>query len=87
MAATVDAIRAKLQSLVDPWTGRDYVTGKEARNIRVEGDRVLVDIQLGYPAKSVMGEVRDRVAAALREVPEVGSAEVKIGRASCRERV
>jgi ATP-binding protein involved in chromosome partitioning len=78
MAATVDAIRAKLQSLVDPWTGRDYVTGKEARNIRVEGDKALVDIQLGYPAKSVMGEVRDRVAAALREVEGVGSVEVDV---------
>ena len=37
-------------------TGKDYVSTNEARNIRIEGNNVSLDIVLGYPAKSVIGE-------------------------------
>ena len=78
MAVTQEAVRAKLAELVDPWTGKDYVSGKEARNLRVEGDRVGVDIVLGYPAKSVLESVRASVEQALKSIPGVGSVDVKV---------
>ena len=41
-----------LQAVVDPETGRDFVSSKQLRNLRVEGGDVAFDVELGYPAKS-----------------------------------
>jgi ATP-binding protein involved in chromosome partitioning len=76
MAVTLDQVRARLVELTDPWTGRDYLTGKEARNLRVEADHVSLDLVLGYPARSVLDTVRERVEAKLREIPGVAGVTV-----------
>jgi hypothetical protein len=69
MILNVDTVRATLQELKDPWTGRDYVSGREARNIRVEGSDVSVEIVLGYPSRSIHEQIRAQVAAALGAQP------------------
>ncbi|MBI1395375.1 MAG: iron-sulfur cluster carrier protein ApbC [Betaproteobacteria bacterium] len=78
MAVSVEAVREKLGQVVDPWTGKDYVTGREARNIQVEGGDVSVEIVLGYPAASVLDETRSRVEAAVRELPGVAAVAVRV---------
>ena len=40
-----------LQAVVDPETGRDFVSTKQLKNLRVEGGDVAFDVELGYPAK------------------------------------
>lgn len=75
---SVDDVRGKLSTLIDPWTGKDYVTGKEARNVRVDGDTVSVDIVLGYPAKSLLDTVRTQVAEALQALPGVARVTVNV---------
>src|SRR5690242_7485236 len=52
MAVTEQQVQDALKNLIDPNTRKDYVSGKSARNIKVDGDRVSLDILLGYPAKS-----------------------------------
>lgn len=71
MAVTLDQVRARLVELTDPWTGRDYLTGKEARNLKVDGGHVSLDLVLGYPARSVLDAMRARVEDKLREIPGV----------------
>ncbi|MGZ5155783.1 MAG: iron-sulfur cluster assembly protein, partial [Caldimonas sp.] len=39
-----------LQAVVDPETGRDFVSTKQLRNLRVAGGDVAFDVELGYPA-------------------------------------
>ncbi|MCU0868356.1 MAG: iron-sulfur cluster carrier protein ApbC [Burkholderiales bacterium] len=78
MAVTLDQVRARLVELVDPWTGRDYLTGKEARNLKVDGDRVSLEIVLGYPARSVLDQVRERVETTLRAIPGVAAVDVDV---------
>jgi ATP-binding protein involved in chromosome partitioning len=46
MTVTVQDLSAALQAIVDPNTGKDLVTGKSARNIRVDGADVAVDASL-----------------------------------------
>jgi ATP-binding protein involved in chromosome partitioning len=73
MAITEEQVQAALKELTDPNTGKDYVTGKEARNIKVDGDNVSLDILLGYPAKTQVEPIRKQVVSKLKSIPGVGS--------------
>ena len=71
MTLTVQDVSTALQAIVDPNTGKDLVAGKSARNIRVDGDDVAVDVELGYPARTQVDPIRRQVVAALRALPGV----------------
>ena len=55
-----------LSELIDPVTGRNFVESKSVKNVKVEGDRVSLDIVLGYPARGVLEKVRAQVSERLR---------------------
>jgi ATP-binding protein involved in chromosome partitioning len=55
-----------LRKLVDPNTGKDFVATRSARNIKVSGADVSLDIELGYPGKSQQEPIRRQVMQALR---------------------
>lgn len=76
MAVTEQQVQDALKQLVDPNTGKDYVSSKSARNIKVDGDRVSVDVLLGYPAKSQIEPIRRDITSKLKGVPGVGSVTV-----------
>ena len=73
MAITEQQVQAALKEITDPNTGKDYVTGKEARNIKVNGDNVSLDILLGYPAKTQVEPIRKQVVAKLKAIPGIGA--------------
>ena len=52
MALSEADVLACLKNVVDPNTGRDFVTAKEVKKVAVSGADVAVDLALGYPAKS-----------------------------------
>jgi ATP-binding protein involved in chromosome partitioning len=78
MAVTEQQVQDALRSLTDANTRKDYYTTKSARNIKVDGDRVSVEILLGYPAKSQLEPIREQVTKALKAVPGVGSVNVAV---------
>ena len=57
-----------LKTVVDPNTGKDFVTTKQLRNLRVEGGDVAFDVELGYPAKSQIAGLRKALIGAARSV-------------------
>jgi ATP-binding protein involved in chromosome partitioning len=67
MSITLEAVKQALSQVIDPNTGKDFVSGKTIKNIRLEGSDVAFDVELGYPAKSqielIRGLTRDAVAA------------------------
>ena len=67
MSISEAQVQAALKRLVDPNTGTDFVTSRSARNIRVSGSDVSVDIELGYPGKTQFEPIRKQVVEALRE--------------------
>jgi ATP-binding protein involved in chromosome partitioning len=73
MAITDKDVLAALSELVDPVTGRNYVEGRSAKNVKVEGDRVTLDVVLGYPARGVLERVRSQVVDRLRQLPGVST--------------
>ncbi len=75
---TEQDVQTALKALTDPNTKTDYVTGKSAKNIKVESNNVSVDILLGYPGKSQIEPIRKAVADKLKTLPGVGSVTVNV---------
>ncbi len=78
MAITEADVQGRLKSVVDPNTGKDFVSGKELRKVAITGRDVAVDVQLGYPAKSQLEMLRRMVIEALSGLPDVGRITVNI---------
>jgi ATP-binding protein involved in chromosome partitioning len=67
MSVNESSIQEALRKLVDPNTGKDYVSTRSARNIKLSGDDVSLDIELGYPGKSQHEPIRRQVTQALKQ--------------------
>jgi ATP-binding protein involved in chromosome partitioning len=78
MAITEGDVQTRLRGIVDPNTGKDLVTGKAVKKVRVDGADVSVDVQIGYPAKSQHETLRRLVADALAAMPDVGRVNVNL---------
>ena len=71
-------IQTALKEITDPDTGKDFIATKSARNIRIDGNNVALDIVLGYPAKSVVADVQQLVVDKLKTLPGIGSVVVNV---------
>ncbi|MEI2678643.1 MAG: iron-sulfur cluster carrier protein ApbC [Burkholderiaceae bacterium] len=71
MAATESALLEALKSVIDPNTGRDFVSTKQLKNLRIDDGDVAFDVELGYPAKSQLPMLRKALIAAAKSVAGV----------------
>ena len=78
MAISELLIQSTLRVCIDPNTGKDFISSKSAKNIKINGNDVSVDIVLGYPAKSVMADVQALVTNTLKALPNIGQVTVNI---------
>src|SRR5450631_2535407 len=78
MPITEADVQASLRALLDPNTGRDFVSTKSIRKIAVDGSNVAVDVLLAYPAKSQHETLRKLVHNQLAGLPGVGKVSVTI---------
>jgi ATP-binding protein involved in chromosome partitioning len=72
-------VQGRLRSLIDPNTGRDFVSTKTVRKLQIDGANVLVDLQLAYPAKSQHETLKRLVQDEISALPGVGRINVTIG--------
>src|SRR5216110_720565 len=72
-------VQSVLRSLVDPNTGKDFVATRSVRNLKLSGDDVSLEIELGYPGKSQHEPIRRQVVQALKQA---GAASVAVKVAS-----
>ena len=61
-------VQGALKNLTDPNTKKDFASGKSLKNVKIDGNNVSLDIVLGYPAKSVLGEIHAMIEAHLKAV-------------------
>ncbi|MCC2960664.1 iron-sulfur cluster carrier protein ApbC [Massilia sp. IC2-278] len=78
MSITADDVKTALSKLVDPNTGKDFVSSKSVKNIQVEGADVAFDLELGYPAKSQVASLRAAVVNAVKAIPGAGNVSVSV---------
>jgi ATP-binding protein involved in chromosome partitioning len=79
MAITPLLIESSLKLCIDPNTGKDFISSKSAKNIVIDGDKVNLDIVLGYPANSVMENIKKLVINHLQTVDGVNEVLINIG--------
>ncbi|MBL8362092.1 MAG: iron-sulfur cluster carrier protein ApbC [Rubrivivax sp.] len=73
------ALLEQLQAVVDPHTGRDFVSTRQLRNLRIDGGDVSFDVELAYPARSQVDGLRRALIAAARRLPGVENVSVNVG--------
>jgi ATP-binding protein involved in chromosome partitioning len=78
MSITQEQVHSALQEAVDPNTGKDFFATKSARNIRVDGGNVTLEIELGYPAKTQLEPIRKLISQKLRSIPGVETVNVEV---------
>ena len=73
-----EQIESALKGYVDPYMEKDLVAGNSIKNIAIDGDKVKIDVKLGFPNAGY----RDELASKLKELAEgvdgVSSAEVEV---------
>ena len=72
MPLSESAVQAALRAIVDPNTGKDLLSTRSARNIKLAGSDVSLDIELGYPGKSQHEPIRRQVTQALKAAGAAG---------------
>jgi len=72
-------VQTALKEITDPNTGKDFIATKSAKNIHIEGCDVSLDILLGYPAKTIVDEIRTLVEHKLKSLPGIGKVTVNVG--------
>jgi len=79
MSFTEADVQNALKNLIDPNTKKDFVSGKSIKNVKVSGNDVTLDVQLGYPAKSVWAEIKATIEAHLKSaLPGAGKIEATV---------
>lgn len=78
MSITLETVRDALAAVIDPNTGKDFIATKSAKNIKIDGANVSLDIELGYPAKSQIEPLRAAVTGALNALPGVGQVSANV---------
>ena len=77
-ALTESALLDALKTVLDPHTGKDFVSTRALKNLRIEGGDVAFQVELGYPAKSQHPALRKAFIAAARSVPGVANVSVEL---------
>jgi ATP-binding protein involved in chromosome partitioning len=78
MSLTEATVTEALKTVVDPNTGKDMVSTRQVKNLKVEGGDVFFDVELGYPAKSQLPALRKALIAAVRTLPGVENVSVNL---------
>ena len=76
--ATQEQLLAALAGVIDPNTGKDFVSTKALKNLQITGADVAFEVELGYPAKSQIPALRTALVAAAKGVAGVANVSATI---------
>jgi ATP-binding protein involved in chromosome partitioning len=79
MTITELLVQSALKLCIDSNTGKDFVSSKSIKNIEINNNDISLDVVLGYPANSVLEEVKTHVTNHLKTLEGVGNITVNIG--------
>jgi ATP-binding protein involved in chromosome partitioning len=71
-------IETALRGYFEPHLGKDLVSAKCVKEIRIDGGKVTLELELGFPAKGVLAELKRTVGELVRQVPGVSEATVNV---------
>jgi ATP-binding protein involved in chromosome partitioning len=71
-------VRQRLAEFVEPYLGCDLVSAGAVRDLIVEGERVRVAIELGFPAAHYREALAEQLRAAVTSLPGIAEARVVV---------
>ena len=71
-------VEMAIKGYVDPYLEKDLLAAKSIKDIRVDGDRVAVDVELGFPAAGYHDELTDQLRSRIEALDGVNAANVKV---------
>ncbi|MBE0550521.1 MAG: iron-sulfur cluster carrier protein ApbC [Rubrivivax sp.] len=77
-AVTEAQLLEALKTVTDPNTGKDFVSTRQVKNLRIEGGDIAFDVELGYPGKSQVAALRKALITAARTLPGLGNVSVNV---------
>ena len=78
MSLSQEVVQNALKEVIDPNTGKDLMATKSARNIKLDGANVSLDVELAYPAKTQIELMRKAVLARLRQIAGIGDVKANV---------
>ncbi|HRP96954.1 MAG TPA: iron-sulfur cluster carrier protein ApbC [Rhodocyclaceae bacterium] len=78
MSLTPESITETLKTVVDPNTGKDFVSSRCIKNLAVSGGEVRFTVELGYPARSQLAHIRELLGNALSRVDGLTKLDIEI---------
>jgi ATP-binding protein involved in chromosome partitioning len=73
-----DRIETALAAYIEPHLGKDLVSTKCVRNIGIDQGHVTIELELGFPAKSILADLKREVAEAVQTLPEATQVTVTV---------
>ncbi len=71
-------VEEALKAYIDPYTEKDLVATKAIRDIKIDGDKVTVEVQLGYPADGFKAEMTSKLKPMVEAIDGVSEATVNV---------
>jgi len=77
-APTEATLLEALKSVVDANTGKDFVSTRAVKNVRIDDGDIAFQVELGFPARSQHAALRKALIGAARTLPGVSNVSVEI---------
>ena len=77
-AVSRPAVEAAIKGYADPYLETDLIAAKAVKDIRITGDRVEVDVKLGFPAAGYQDRLAAELGRRIEAVEGVSAAAVKV---------
>lgn len=77
--ASVEQVEAALKNVNDPHLDKSLVATKAVKDIKIDNNKVSIDIVLGYPAKSLREGLASQIATEVNKLDSVDEVDVSIG--------
>ena len=78
MPVTEQMMMDALKGVVDPNTGRDFVSSRSIKNLTIHHGDVAFEVELAYPVQSQIAGFRTALIAAAKSVAGVANVSVNI---------
>lgn len=71
-------IEDAIKGYIDPYLEKDLVSGKAIKNIKIDGDKVAVNVELGFPANGYKNDLIAKLKEKIEGVDGVSEATISV---------
>ncbi len=71
-------IEEAIKGYTDPYLEKDLVSAKAVKDIKIDGDKAVVDVVLGYPAEGYKAELAEKLKEQITAIEGIADAEINV---------